>query len=179
MLSIAAAIFFALSVSSSGAMIAEMVFLTTYYVVYKGNFRAIIHGLLAGDSFCYRLRWQFRLFGTSCWTTFIKARLTALVAFLRGFTGRFELWQQAIECVLGAIRSLAYGFRRPTGGAGGAYGGIHSGYLRLFAETGLRRISDDRRNRQLKLYVVFASRCNIGHYCLARSLALMLWRPYA
>lgn len=126
-------VFMAAAVTSRGSLIALAAFLIAYYAVYKGTFRAAVHGLIA---LC--------LFGVLvlAWPHLREVVLEDILmlhdkarGIHSGFTGRLEAWKQAIDTFWNRP-IFGYGFRATTHGGKGQYGAVHSGYLKLFVETG-------------------------------------------
>lgn len=124
--------FIAVAVTSRGSLVALTVFAITYYAAYKGTYRAIIHGMIAAALFSMLILIVPEIRHAITNDVFMvhdKSR-----GMGSGFTGRMDLWKQAI----GAFWKnpiLGYGFRASTEGHG-EYGSIHSGYLKILVETG-------------------------------------------
>jgi O-antigen ligase len=52
-----------------------------------------------------------------------------------GFSGRFDMWKQALQGVW-KKPILGWGFRTTSQGGGGNFGGIHSAYIKIVLEGG-------------------------------------------
>ena len=52
-----------------------------------------------------------------------------------GFSGRFDMWKQAMQGVW-KKPVLGWGFRTTSQGGGGNFGGIHSAYIKIILEGG-------------------------------------------
>ena len=130
---IVVAIFMALIVSSRGSLVALFAFFTAYYGAYKGTFRGATHAMIALCAFgALVLVWPhlYHVVFEDILHLHDKSR-----GLSGGFTGRVDLWKQAA----GAFWKkpiFGYGFRASTHGHGSDIGGIHSGYLKIFVETG-------------------------------------------
>jgi O-antigen ligase len=115
-------------------MVAIAVFLGTYYMIQTGSVRLALYAAIPTMliAVVFLASPQFR--------HFILENIFQLHSESRGigsgFTGRIEAWKQAIDAFWDRP-VLGYGFRATTQARGGsAYGAIHSGYLKLFVETG-------------------------------------------
>ena len=125
--------FLIVAVTSRGSILAMGVFVAVYYALHKGTMKAAVHALLAcllgGVIFAtipffqdlilndiFRLHQRDRGFGS-------------------GFSGRFDMWKQALESVW-KKPVLGWGFRTTSQGGGGNFGGIHSAYIKIVLEGG-------------------------------------------
>jgi O-antigen ligase len=123
----------AMLVTSRGAMLALGVFVTVYYIIDKGTFKAAAYGILAfvvafavliaSDSMRH-------IFFEDVMRLHDKAR-----GIGSGFTGRLDYWKQAIEAFWDRP-VFGYGLRASTHGGGRNTGTVHSGYLKILVETG-------------------------------------------
>jgi O-antigen ligase len=126
-------LFFIVIVSSRGSMVALAVFLAVYYLLHKGTLNAFALGggvvLLA--LFTFLISPGVREFVIE--TIFRVHDSRRGVG--SGFTGRVEMWETAINAFW--QRPLTgWGFRSASGEAS-AVGGVHSGWLKIFAESGI------------------------------------------
>jgi O-antigen ligase len=128
-----AAAFFIVAVTSRGSILAMGVFVGVYYALHKGTAKAAGHAILA-----------FLLFAAAIVTVPMLRdlifedvfRLTQHDRGIQGgFSGRFEMWQQALA---GFWKSpvVGHGFRTTSAGGGGEFGGIHSAYIKILLEAG-------------------------------------------
>ena len=131
---VAIAAFMAFVVNSRGSIVAMGAFMCVYYLLNKGTFRAVAHSLLV-----------LSFVGTMSLVLphllhFATENIMLLHDRYRGigsgFTGRWDLWKQALDSFW-KHPIFGYGFRVSSQGGGGDYGGIHSGYLKLLVETGI------------------------------------------
>jgi hypothetical protein len=132
-LAFVAAAFFIVAVTSRGSILAMGVFVSVYYALHKGTAKAAGHAIMA-----------FILFAATIVTVpmireLILEDVFRLSAHDRGiqggFSGRFEMWDQALE---GFWKKpvLGHGFRTTSAGGGGDFGGIHSAYIKILLEGG-------------------------------------------
>lgn len=129
---IGGAIFMALSVSSRGSLVALAAFLVTYYAVYKGTPRAAAHALIGLSVFvCLALVWPQLVVYPIERVLLLNDKIRGIGG---GFTGRMTGWARGFEAFW-KKPVFGYGFRAGSL-SGGGHGGVHSGYLRIFVETG-------------------------------------------
>ena len=125
--------FLIVAVTSRGSILAMGVFFASYYALHKGTMRAAVHAVLA---------------------FFLAAMVMLAIPFFQdlifndifrlnqgdrgiksGFSGRFDMWKQALEGVW-KKPVLGWGFRTTSQGGGGNFGGIHSAYIKIVLEGG-------------------------------------------
>jgi O-antigen ligase len=137
-LAICAAAFFIVTVTSRGSILAMGVLAVVYYALHKGTAKALAHAVLA-----------FLLFVATIITIPMVRdlifedvfRLSARDRGIQGgFSGRFEMWDQALEDFW-KKPVLGHGFRTTSSGGGGDFGGIHSAYIKILLEAGFVRSS--------------------------------------
>jgi O-antigen ligase len=125
--------FLIVAVTSRGSILAMGVFVAVYYALHKGTSKAAIHALLA----C--VLGGFVLATIPFFQDLILNDIFRLNQHDRGvgsgFSGRFEMWKQAIQGVW-KKPILGWGFRTTSQGGGGDFGGIHSAYIKIVLEAG-------------------------------------------
>jgi O-antigen ligase len=128
-----AAGFLIVAVTSRGSILAMGVFVAVYYALHKGTGKAAIHAMLA-----------FVLGGIILMTIpFFQDLILNDIFRLNqhdrgvssGFSGRFDMWKQALQGVW-KKPILGWGFRTTSQGGGGNFGGIHSAYIKIVLEGG-------------------------------------------
>lgn len=127
------ALFMALIVSSRGLLVALIVFLSMYYVVYKGTFRAAVHTAVSlFVFFALALAWPYlrQLVFEDVFKLHSASR-----GIGSGFTGRVDSWMYALN-VFWSKPVFGHGFRASGMDKTGDYGAIHSGYIKILVETG-------------------------------------------
>jgi O-antigen ligase len=127
------AAFFIVSVTSRGSILALGVFVAVYYALHKGTAKAAGHATLAFVFFAAAIVTVPVLRDLIFEDVF---RLSAHDRGIQGgFSGRFEMWEQALE---GFWKKpvLGHGFRTTSQGGGGDFGGIHSAYIKILLEGG-------------------------------------------
>jgi O-antigen ligase len=125
--------FLIVAVTSRGSILAMGVFVAVYYALHKGTVKAAIHAMLA-----------FMLGGIVLVTIpFFQDLILNDIFRLNqhdrgvtsGFSGRFDMWKQALQSVW-KKPVLGWGFRTTSQGGGGNFGGIHSAYIKIVLEGG-------------------------------------------
>ena len=130
----AGALFFAVIVSSRGSIVAMAAFVAVYYTLYSGTLRAAIAVTLGmiGCGVLFALSDQLHeLVFEHIFHVHDVARGAG-----SGFTGRYDMWMQALE---GFRKSpiIGYGFRSASMGDSDDIGGVHSGWIKVFVEGGV------------------------------------------
>jgi O-antigen ligase len=130
---IACAGFLITAVTSRGSILAMGVFLSVYYALHKGTMKAAVHALLAcllGGAILATIPFFQDLILNDIFRLHQRDR-----GFGSGFSGRFDMWKQALESVW-KKPVLGWGFRTTSQGGGGNFGGIHSAYIKILLEGG-------------------------------------------
>jgi O-antigen ligase len=127
-------LFFIVIVSSRGSIVALAIFLAVYHTLHKGTLNAMAFGGAVG------LLVFFTLLISPGARDIVMEKILHVHDSHRGvgsgFTGRVEMWQTAINAFW--QRPLTgWGFRSASLGEAGAVGGVHSGWLKIFAESGV------------------------------------------
>ncbi len=129
---IGAALLLAVLVTSRGSIVAAGAFITAYYAVTKGSMKTVMHGLFAmlivGAVFLVSPSLRHHVLDD---VMQLHKQARGLGS---GFTGRTELWQQAIDAFW-QRPLIGYGFRASTSGIE-SLGGVHSGFLHVFLDGG-------------------------------------------
>jgi O-antigen ligase len=128
---IPAVLFFAVTAGSRGTMLSTCLFVGVCYALYKGTAKAVGHAVLA-----LFLAAAVLMASTALQNTIIEGvfRLHDPTSGLgSGFTGRTESWKSGFE-LFWESPLIGHGFRAATDVG---VGGIHSGYIKIFVESGL------------------------------------------
>jgi O-antigen ligase len=125
-----AAMLFAVAVGSRGSIVATGAFIAVYYILQKGTMKATGHAF-----FAVLLVGSVLVASAYLQETILEGvfRLHDPTSGLgTGLTGRLEMWKNGIQQFWDSPL-IGHGFRTNTFGG---LGGIHSGYIQIFAESG-------------------------------------------
>jgi O-antigen ligase len=130
---IACAIFMVVVVSSRGSIVAMTIFFAVYLTLYMGTGKASMTAIIGGMVFGLVLLTSPFVYDLIVERIFhLHDRVRGLGT---GFTGRVSMWQEAIDAFWKQPLT-GYGFRSASLGVG-EYGGVHSGWLKIFLECGV------------------------------------------